>query len=1416
MAYRKVGIVAVMDTAQFLPNVSKFLSSIDKMNKAVTESAASTGALAAPIGGVGKAFGALSLVASALITSQVFKKIADGIWGVAKQAGAAAAEFQLLEQRFKTLAARDYMRTTGASIEESLNATSNAAKGTLDWLRNLSVTSPYTVENLAKFYTFAQAAGFSDAAVKRLAKTVGDFSAGMGLTSEHVDRIIWNFSQMKSAGRVLGRELRDLANSMVPVDYIITKLALEFDVTKETMKEMLQSGEVNADKFINTFNEMSETEFEDAMLRLSGTFVVAKANIKDFIDTMIGLDIIKPTLDEIGKILFNVFQMLLSNDARRASVQLGLALKESFLTVADVLREVFFPAMRQLASALGIAKPSADSMSRALLNLGFGFKFIITITSAVIRKVAQFIDAIRGPIEEDLTEAAEDSFGWGANLVIQFARGMASAIGFILRALTAVANTITNWLSPGSPPKLLPDIDEWGAGAMTAYLEGFSNADFSVFDDIAGMIEKYVGAFSDLSAFDAGSLILGGTESLASVISQYEDLSQVPVEVIESIAAAAGIANETMTNYIGSLFQLAEITEDAAQADKIFDFELGQLNTGLANVVDTLDEARAAALAYQGVGSAAIVAYVDALTDLDAASAASTAAQKELNDVTEYYDAILAGLNAQQNKLNDDLENANRLKVIDKTLASVILTADERERLELEKRGILLKREIRDTELAKDAAVDSAQDKVDLAQAAMDIAKENADLQKQLAQDILKATEEQVQGQVDAYQHLLDVMIKNKNTIDDMNKKETGGAGGTDIPEGIFDAGAGAADVNYDDITAGVGEAIDKLKAELKKKWDAFTAEIKKPFQDLESAILTAENALQIFRVVTWPKLQKYIEEHPIRFTLATLGVIGLGIGLRALGLLALSKIREWLTVTVPAWILLNLKKIPAAIAGGLRALWLDISTRVGVFFLELGPKIAQWMIPAGGTIVALLSGFLLLGVRTLVQTIEKYGPEAWNTILTLGDIFRTSLTIAANDISAWSTQATKDVNEWMTKTVGDFNQWADETGAKIGAWVTQASEDITNWVTTAGDNINTWVTDRIDDFETWRKDTGKKISDWASETGTTIGTWITDKAQKISTWVTDRVDDFETWRRDAGKKISDWATKAGTDITNWVTNAGTDITDWVDTAGTDIADWATEAGTNISTWATDAATDISTWVTDSGATISGWVSTAATKFAEFFADGGGASQLIDDFVTFGGNLIGGIIDGLWDRASDLWDTVRGIISDALSAGEDEADISSPSKETYKQGEMWVEGMLAGITDSAHILVDEGGDIIAQAVNKLATSAKVASPSDEFYYQGKMWMLGLQNGIKDNMEPIYSLMNDLVSSAMQQSAELNLARIMKARSTSLAFSSSAAVPTRTTNYSQVINLHMNPTYENVQSPSSIYYDMTAALASVRR
>lgn len=182
---------------------------------------------------------------------------------------------------------------------------------------------------------------------------------------------------------------------------------------------------------------------------------------------------------------------------------------------------------------------------------------------------------------------------WGQNLVTQFAQGMYNGLVSVVQALTALGNLITSWLIPGSPPRLLPDIDRWGTGAMNAYLSGFARADFTVFREIAGTVESYLRSLS--TGKDTGLIpnILGAREAVAAAIAQVRQTGQVTQDMLNGVFEALGPASDAMKDYVAATLRMTLADEKVAEAQanlnrltQEYDALLEPVNDQLASITE--------------------------------------------------------------------------------------------------------------------------------------------------------------------------------------------------------------------------------------------------------------------------------------------------------------------------------------------------------------------------------------------------------------------------------------------------------------------------------------------------------------------------------------------------------------------------------------------------------------------------------------------------------------------------------------------------------------------------------------------------------------------------------------------------------------------------------------------------------------
>ena len=181
-------------------------------------------------------------------------------------------------------------------------------------------------------------------------------------------------------------------------------------------------------------------------------------------------------------------------------------------------------------------------------------------------------------------------------------------------------------------------------------------------------------------------------------------------------------------------------------------------------------------------------------------------AQDAVNAVTKKYEGILASLHAQLTEVTTGYDEQVRLREIAGAMATQLLTAEERERLEMEKRGIEIQQQIRATEAQRDSELSAAEEALAAAKLEEETAKAHLDLLKAqadaLKEQIQAITEQNnlLKDQAELLKRIAEANKELQDTIQPYTKP--------DIGAGLKDAFAG----------------LDKIFAEAQKNADAFFA----------------------------------------------------------------------------------------------------------------------------------------------------------------------------------------------------------------------------------------------------------------------------------------------------------------------------------------------------------------------------------------------------------------------------------------------------------------------------------------------------------------------------------------------------------------------------------------------------------------
>jgi len=235
----------------------------------------------------------------------------------------AIAQYERLTATLETLSARELMNADSSlSMAEALKISGDRAQELLDWMQELAIKSPFTLEGVANAFRTAQAYGFTADEAKRLSQAMIDFAAGSGASETVMSQIALALGQIQAKGKLAGQEVLQLVNAGLPVTQI---LADAFNVTTAELVDMQQKGLIPAGEAIEAITVYLETNFAGAAERqantwagLQGTFADLKEmGLREFFGGL--FDVLQPLAVELSNFLQNEGLAQL----REMGVQLG-------------------------------------------------------------------------------------------------------------------------------------------------------------------------------------------------------------------------------------------------------------------------------------------------------------------------------------------------------------------------------------------------------------------------------------------------------------------------------------------------------------------------------------------------------------------------------------------------------------------------------------------------------------------------------------------------------------------------------------------------------------------------------------------------------------------------------------------------------------------------------------------------------------------------------------------------------------------------------------------------------------------------------------------------------------------------------------------------------------------------------------
>jgi len=226
---------------------------------------------------------------------------------------------------------------------------------------------------------------------------------------------------------------------------------------------------------------------------------------------------------------------------------IGLALQSALITITGTIAS--------LVERFSDAIQEGGALYPVLVNLGAALSIVADAFSSALNWVIQWVSSFQSTLFGGMNDTASGMLNYGVEIVASLAEGIVSAASTILiQAMNFIGSVLSSWLAPGSPPKVAPQLDKWGAGTFTEYLKGFGKADFSVLDTVQSTLKKYMSGadFASISADLARGLSMG----------------EVDDSFFASLRAAAGDLGPELERLVRDELQLASAIEQVRKAEE--------------------------------------------------------------------------------------------------------------------------------------------------------------------------------------------------------------------------------------------------------------------------------------------------------------------------------------------------------------------------------------------------------------------------------------------------------------------------------------------------------------------------------------------------------------------------------------------------------------------------------------------------------------------------------------------------------------------------------------------------------------------------------------------------------------------------------------------------------------------------------
>lgn len=227
----------------------------------------------------------MGTIAGGIIGAGMISRIGESLKGIAANAFQATADFQSMSMGLQSLAARELVNADATlQMKDALAAAGPKAKAMMEELEKIAMLSPYELQTVQSTYKTAMAFGYASDEAGKFTKAILDVGAGTGATNETLERISYNFAQMRMQGKITGVDFRQLAMAGFDLNSVLRYVGKSIGENIENYDDFnsaLARGKVSWAQFTDLFAKYAETNFGGSSERMSRTLNGLKSTFND-------------------------------------------------------------------------------------------------------------------------------------------------------------------------------------------------------------------------------------------------------------------------------------------------------------------------------------------------------------------------------------------------------------------------------------------------------------------------------------------------------------------------------------------------------------------------------------------------------------------------------------------------------------------------------------------------------------------------------------------------------------------------------------------------------------------------------------------------------------------------------------------------------------------------------------------------------------------------------------------------------------------------------------------------------------------------------------------------------------------------------------------------------------------------------